>query len=177
MTSEKTRHASKLIAAAMALGLGAGEAHAESVVRVAMTAADIPDFTGAPDQGYEGYRFAGYTLYDTLALWDLSSPTKAADIMPGLATSWSVDPKDQTRWIFNLREGVTFHDGCPWNADSAIWNFKRVMDPKSPQYNTRHVGMIGYTVVNVANVEKVDDYTIAITTKSPNALFPYEMAM
>jgi peptide/nickel transport system substrate-binding protein len=177
--SEKIHRAGKLIAAAMlALGLGAaGQAHAESVVRVAMTAADIPDFTGAPDQGYEGYRFAGYTLYDTLALWDLSSSTKAADIMPGLATSWSVDPKDQKRWIFNLRHGVTYHDGCPWNADSALWNFKRVMDPKAPQYNARHVGMIGYTVVNVANVEKVDDYTIAITTKSPNALFPYEMAM
>jgi peptide/nickel transport system substrate-binding protein len=163
--------------AMFALGVVAGRASAESVLKVAMTAADIPDFTGAPDQGYEGYRFAGYTLYDTLALWDLSSSAKAADIMPGLATSWNVDPANEKRWIFKLRKGVTYHDGCPWNADSALWNFKRVMDPKAPQYNSRHVGMIGYTTVNVASVDKIDDYTIAINTKTPNSLFPYEMAM
>jgi peptide/nickel transport system substrate-binding protein len=166
-----------IAAAALSCIMGVGAANAESVLRVAMTAADIPDYTGAPDQGYEGYRFAGYTIYDTLALWDLSSSDKAADIVPGLATSWEPDPKDSKRWIFKLRQGVTFHDGCPWNAESAIWNFKRVMDPKAPQYNTRHVGMIGYTTVNIANVDKIDDLTIAITTKAPNALFPYEMAM
>ena len=177
MRSKKSNRFGVALVAAMGLLGAAFSARAESVLRVAMTAADIPDFTGAPDQGYEGYRFAGYTLYDTLALWDLSSSDKAADIMPGLATSWDIDPNDKQKWIYKLRQGVTFHDGCPWNADSALWNFKRVMDPKSPQFNTRHVGMIGYTTVNVASVDKVDDYTIAIHTKTPNALFPYEMAM
>jgi ABC-type transport system substrate-binding protein len=172
------RDALRLAAAAVVASFAVvADASAESVLRVAMTAADIPDYTGAPDQGYEGYRFAGYTLYDTLALWDLSSSTKAADIMPGLATSWTIDPANDKRWIYKLRQGVTYHDGCPWNADSAIWNFARVMDPKAPQYNTRHVGMIGYTTVNVASVEKIDDYTIALNTKMPNSLFPYEMAM
>ena len=178
MVSRGIRGAARLaIASVIAIGAFAGSASAESVLRVAMTAADIPDYTGAPDQGYEGYRFAGYTLYDTLALWDLSSSDKAADIMPGLATSWTVDPANNKRWTYKLRQGVTFHDGCPWNADSAVWNFARVMDPKAPQYNTRHVGMIGYTTVNIASVDKIDDYTLALTTKTPNSLFPYEMAM
>lgn len=162
---------------ALALHVAPGRASAESVLRVAMTAADIPDYTGAPDQGYEGYRFAGYTLYDALALWDLSSSDKAAGITPGLATSWTVDPKDNKRWIYKLRQGVTFHDGCAWNADSAIWNFARVMDPKSSGFNPRHVGQMGTYVVNVASVDKIDDYTIAINTKMPSSLFPYEMAM
>ncbi|MCW6507458.1 ABC transporter substrate-binding protein [Lichenifustis flavocetrariae] len=159
------------------LNAATGRASAESVLRVAMTAADIPDYTGAPDQGYEGYRFAGYTLYDGLALWDLSSSDKAADIMPGLATSWSVDPNNDKRWVYKLRQGVTYHDGCPWNADSALWNFKRVMDPKAPQFNPRHVGQMGTYVVNIASVDKIDDSTIAINTKVPSSLFPYEMAM
>lgn len=47
-------------------------AQAETVVRVAMTAADLPDWTGATDQGYEGYRFVGYSLYDALVDWDLT---------------------------------------------------------------------------------------------------------
>jgi peptide/nickel transport system substrate-binding protein len=163
--------------AVLAASIASLPASAETVLRVAMTAADIPDYTGAPDQGYEGYRFAGYTLYDGLALWDLSSSDKAADIVPGLATSWEVDPKDNKRWIYKLRQGVTYHDGCPWNADSAIWNFNRVMDPKAPQFNARHVGMMGTYLASIASVEKLDDYTIAINTKWPYSLFPYEMAM
>ena len=95
-------------------GLGmAVPASAETVLRVAMTAADIPDWTGAPDQGYEGYRFAGYTMYDALALWDLSSSDKAADIVPGLATSWEIDPADPLTWTFHLREGVTYPRRLP----------------------------------------------------------------
>ena len=39
---------------------------------VGMTAGDIPVTTGNPDQGFEGYRFVGYNLYDSLLLWDLS---------------------------------------------------------------------------------------------------------
>ena len=52
-------------------------AHAESVLTVAMTAGDIPTTTGNPDQGFEGFRFVGYNLYDGLALWDLSRSDKA----------------------------------------------------------------------------------------------------
>ncbi len=58
-----------------------------------MTAGDIPNTTGNPDQGFEGFRFVGYNLYDGLALWDLSRSDKPSDIKPGLATSWEVDPE------------------------------------------------------------------------------------
>ena len=45
---------------------------------VGMTAGDIPVTTGNPDQGFEGYRFVGYNLYDALLLWDLSKADKAS---------------------------------------------------------------------------------------------------
>ncbi len=141
-----------------------------------MTAADIPDWTGAPDQGYEGYRFVGFSLYDSLVNWDLSRSDVAADIKPGLAESWSVDPEDHKRWIFKLRQGVKFHDGCDWNADSAVWNFHRVMDSKSPQYSARHHAMQSWTIVNVDRMEKIDDYTVAATTKTVDSMLPYEIA-
>lgn len=178
MKTSKMRGVCKAaVFAALASVTLAAPASAESVLRVAMTAADIPDWTGAPDQGYEGYRFAGYTMYDALALWDLSSSDKAADIVPGLATSWEVNPDNNLEWIYHLREGVQFHDGCPWNADSAVWNFARVMDDGAPQFNARHAGMQGSGVVNVDTVSKVDDYTIKITTKQPVSLLPYDLAM
>jgi peptide/nickel transport system substrate-binding protein len=89
------------------LAVGAfSSAHAETVLRVAMTAGDIPITIGQPDQGFEGYRFVGYNLYDTLTLWDLSKADVVADIRPGLATSWEVDPQDTKRWIVELRQGV-----------------------------------------------------------------------
>ena len=49
----------------------------KSVLTVAMTAGDIPATTGNPDQGFEGFRFVGYNLYDGLALWDLSQQRQA----------------------------------------------------------------------------------------------------
>ena len=79
---------------------------AETVLRVAMTAGDVPMTIGQPDQGFEGYRFVGYNLYDSLILWDLSRADVVADLRPGLATSWTVDPADPHRWIIVLRQGV-----------------------------------------------------------------------
>jgi peptide/nickel transport system substrate-binding protein len=61
---------SALIAGLLMTAPAAGRA--ESVVTVGMTAGDIPATTGNPDQGFEGFRFVGYNLYDGLALWDLS---------------------------------------------------------------------------------------------------------
>src|SRR6266487_4104863 len=84
---------------------------ADSTLTVAMTAGDIPVTTGNPDQGFEGYRFVGYNLYDSLLLWDLSKSDKASETRPGLATSWDIDPANQKRWIVHLRDGVKYHDG------------------------------------------------------------------
>jgi hypothetical protein len=53
---------------------------------IAMTMADIPLTDGAPDQGTEGIRFLGYTVYDPLVRWDLSRADSPAKLVPGLAT-------------------------------------------------------------------------------------------
>src|SRR5690242_19236536 len=64
---------------------------AAGTLTVAMTAGDIPVTTGNPDQGFEGYRFVGYNLYDGLLLWDLSKSDRPSEIRPGLATSYEID--------------------------------------------------------------------------------------
>ena len=46
----------------------------------------------------------GYTVYDSLVEWDLSSADKPSVLTPGLALSWNVDPADNSKWIFKLRE-------------------------------------------------------------------------
>lgn len=157
-----------------AFGLMAPAAHAENVLRVAMTAGDIPITIGMPDQGFEGYRFVGYNLYDTLILWDLSQGETEADIKPGLATEWAVDPEDHTKWTFKLREGVKFHDGSDFNADSVVWNYNRYMDENHPYFNAQQYGAIRTRTNNIASVEKIDDYTVLFTTKTPDSLFPLQ---
>src|ERR1700694_3529803 len=73
-------------------------AGAETVLRIGMTAADIPRTLGQPDQGFEGNRFTGLTMYDALTAWDLSSADKPSIVIPGLATEWAVDGADKNEW-------------------------------------------------------------------------------
>ena len=49
------------------LAASAAPALSQGTLRIGMTAADIPLTTGQPDQGFGGYRFAGYTIYDGLS--------------------------------------------------------------------------------------------------------------
>src|SRR3954452_24247945 len=105
MTAMRTERSVKsrlmLLSAAVAFAFPQIAA-AETVLRIGMTAADIPRTLGQPDQGFEGNRFTGLTMYDALTAWDLSSATKASVMIPGLATDWAVDEGDRKKWVFKL---------------------------------------------------------------------------
>lgn len=145
----------------------------ESTLRIAMTASDVPTTTGMPNNGYEGMRFLGYPIFEGLVIWDLSSADELADIMPGLAESWTQDEDDPTKWTFALREGVTFHDGAPFDADAAIWNLERYYDADSPQFEPQGSAITQARNPNVAAWRKIDDMTLEITTEQPLSYFPY----
>lgn len=168
-----------MIAAAAAVG-GASAGHspaaAQGTLRVAMTAGDIAVTTGSTDQGFEGLRFVGWSLYDALIGWDLSQGDKASDIVPGLATEWAVDPTNLRRWIFKLRAGVKWHDGCAFTAEDIVWNYGRLTDNTAPQFFAQQFALARGFMTNIASVEKVDDLTVAITTKFVESLFPYTMS-
>jgi peptide/nickel transport system substrate-binding protein len=163
------------IAASAALpALPALAAAAGGTLRIAMTAADLPNAHGIPNNGFEGYRFLGYPPYDGLVNWDLRhNPDKPADITPGLFTTWKIDETNPLRWIFTVRQGVKFHDGSDFNADAVIWNLQRIYDDKSPHYDAPAAPIVKAAASMVDTYEKADDTTIVLTTKYPFSFLPY----
>jgi ABC-type transport system substrate-binding protein len=52
-------------------------------------------------------------------------------ILPALATSWVTRSiaGGGVEIVFQLRQGVTFHDGAPWNAAACKLTFDNVFAP------------------------------------------------
>ncbi len=174
--ASRVRRPLSLAACALAALLGTSQVSlAESVLRIGMTAADIPRTLGQPDQGFEGNRFTGVTMYDGLTMWDLSSATKPSVVIPGLATEWKVDDADKTKWTFKLRPGVKFHDGSDFNADAVVWNVEKVLKQDAPQFDASQVGVTASRMPTLASAKKIDDMTVELTTKEPDSFLPINL--
>jgi peptide/nickel transport system substrate-binding protein len=90
-------------------------------------------------------------------------------ILPRLADSWQQDNPNQ--WTFQLRQGVVFHDGAPFNADAVIHTLNRTLDTNLTCI-TRTKYFDGVSI----DAEAVDDYTIRFTTAEPNPILPTLLA-
>jgi len=177
MPVAKLRNAVLALGAGLTVGLTAAPgAYAQGTLRIGMTAADIPLTTGQPDQGGEGQRFLGYTVYDALVHWDLSSATKASTLVPGLATAWKVDDKDKTRWTFTIRKGAMYHDGSEFTAEAAAWNFDKLLKKDAPQYDSKQAAQGRTRIPAIVSYKAVDKYTLEIVTNDPDAFLPYQLA-
>jgi len=163
-----------LTAVSLAPGLTT-TASAQGTLRVGMTLADIPVSFGQPDQGFEGYRFMGLMVYDALINWDMSQGDKPSGLIPGLAESWSVDPMDKTKWTFNLRKGVKFHDGSEFNADAVIFNFDKLLNKDAPQFSARQGSLVNFRIPSIKSYKKIDDFTVEFITHAPDSFVPYQL--
>ncbi|MEZ5835671.1 MAG: ABC transporter substrate-binding protein [Geminicoccaceae bacterium] len=83
---------------------------------------------------------------------------------PDLAVSWT--NRSDTLWEFKLREGVTFHNGSPFNADDVVYSFKRQTQPEA---------QMAFALSTVADVRKIDDFTVEIETRGPDPVLLLNM--
>ena len=70
----------------------------EKVLRIAMTASDIPTTTGMPNNGFEGMRFLGFPIFEGLILFDLTK----TDHSPPCGRAW---PRNGSRQVTTRRPG------------------------------------------------------------------------
>lgn len=90
--------------------------------------------------------------------------TAPGEFAPALATEWSIS-EDGTEYTFKLREGVTFHDGTPFNAEAVKFTFDRIVAPETNSQTA--ISLIG----PYENAEVVSDNEIKITLSAPFAPF------
>ncbi|MBA3534060.1 MAG: nickel ABC transporter, nickel/metallophore periplasmic binding protein [Ardenticatenales bacterium] len=92
----------------------------------------------------------------TLVYESLVNYAADGSIEPALAERWEVSD-DGLEWTFHLRQGVTFHDGTPFNAEAVKWNLERWIGEE------RHSWIP--TANEVESIDTPDDHTVVLHMK------------
>ncbi len=88
-------------------------------------------------------------------------------VEPALAESWDISD-DGTVYTFNLRRGVTFHDGTPFNAEAVKFNFDRMLDENHPYHNTGPFPL-SFFFSSIQETRVVDSHTVQLILDEPFA--------
>lgn len=154
------------IAVAAALSAGLAPAFAQTPAEVTVVLDKEPP-TLEPCHALQG--LVGRVVANNLSESLLKRDPATGELTPVLATGW--EQLDDLTWRFKLREGVTFHDGSPFNAEVAKYSVERSLNPTllCETYNKFFSGMkLGVTAV--------DDYTLDIKSEIPDPIMPLRMA-
>ena len=115
--------------------------------------------------------FEGFVAED-LTRSDLEQPP----LVPALAESWDISD-DGLIYTFNLRKGVMFHDGTPFNADAVKFNMDRMLKTDFEFYQPIAAGLMGWMWQDLESYSVIDDHTFEIKLKTPNSEFLRRLAM
>lgn len=96
------------------------------------------------------------------------------EVEPALAESWEVSD-DGLEYTFNLRSGVSFHDGSPFNAEAVKFNFDRMLVEDHPYADTGPFPL-SFFFSAISEVEAVDETTVKFTLNEPFAPFLSNLA-
>ena len=95
-------------------------------------------------------------------------------VEPALATDWTISD-DGLTYTFHLREGVTFQDGTPFDADAVKFTFDRMLKDDNPYHDTGPFPL-AFFFSAVDTITAVDPSTVKFTLKEPYAPFLSNLA-
>ncbi|MFC3614877.1 ABC transporter substrate-binding protein [Lutimaribacter marinistellae] len=106
---------------------------------------------------------SGYAVQRLQIMENLVDADETGVLRPGLATDWEAS-QDGLTWTFTLRNGVTFHDGTPFDATAAASALTRAWQQPG--------------VLSKAPVSAIEagDGTVVISLTSPFAALPALLA-
>ncbi len=105
-------------------------------------------------------------LFQTLVAEQLVRLDENLTPTPHLAESWQAND-DGTEWTFNLREGITFHDGKPFVAADVVYTYQRLLDP-----DVASPGAGNLPGLESDGITAPDDYTVVMRLTAPNVDWP-----
>jgi len=119
----------------------------------------------------------GFYVVDNLFEGLVKFKRGSTNIEPCLASSWEISDNGK-EITFYLRKGIQFHDGTAFNADAVIFSFARQYDPNHPyhQFGKWAVWSSMFSG-DIDRIEKIDDYTVKLVLKRPNASILSSLAM
>src|SRR6056300_1470609 len=99
-----------------------------------------------------------HQIYEPLIIRDMSGA-----FQPALATDWAPKPGASNVWVFNLRQGVKYHDGADFTAEDVVFSINRAMSENS---NMKEL------LSSVAEVRATGEHQVEIVTNGPNPILP-----
>lgn len=105
------------------------------------------------------------TAFETLLLFDDNYQLTTN----GLAESYTQDNSKQ--YTIRLRKGIEFQNGKTMTADDVMYSIQRIA--------TKGNGLTGYAAtatMDVANMKKLDKYTVQLPLKTPDSTIPQTLA-
>ncbi|WOI57127.1 ABC transporter substrate-binding protein [Palleronia sp. LCG004] len=144
----------KALLAATALGAAGMPAFADGTLTVAQR--QDPQNWDPVDTFLLAWGGIASNIYDGLVRRD-----ENLELQPGLATEWET-LDDGMRYRFTLRDGVTFHNGEPFDAEAVKYTFDRLLGEQGAQGPQQS----NYTTID--HVEIIDDHTIDIHMAQPD---------
>jgi peptide/nickel transport system substrate-binding protein len=153
--------ATSAIAMLMLSGALASATAQEKVLQISSGGTDIATLDAHRASATTDKALVGW-MYNGLVRFPPGS-ADPKDLEPDLAERWETSA-DRKTWTFYLRKGVKFHDN--WGeltADDVVYSLKRAADAKHSTFAANFAG--------IDSVEKVDDHTMRVTLKYPDANF------
>ena len=119
---------------------------------------------GEPGRGFDAHQGLGgdehqflYLVMDQLIGYD-----QKGQLDPALSLAESWETPEPTKVVLRLRQGITFQDGTPFNAQAVKWNLDRILDPATNATPRADIS-------SIATVQAASATEVILTLSEPSA--------